>query len=68
MFIPNSSTVEQRAVNSHVVGSNPALGATRMTRSRLAEGHKQEKGQKDKNKSCTLTSTPFQGLRSSRQL
>lgn len=26
--IPNSSTVEQRAVNSHVVGSNPASGAT----------------------------------------
>ena len=68
MFIPNSSTVEQRAVNSHVVGSNPASGAIRKSGSRSAEEQTQVKANKIKINPAQLPVRPFRGLKSLRQL
>jgi hypothetical protein len=42
-----SSMVEQRAVNSHVVGSSPASGA-KVVRSLLTEGQTQDQAKKIK--------------------
>lgn len=68
MFIPNSSTVEQRAVNSHVVGSNPASGAIRKSESRSAEEQTQVKAKEIKTNPAQLPVRPLQRFRSLRQL